>query len=254
MLLGGNALLIRTGGGRFTQDIDLARETPWDSAEEALDELRRLAARPHRGDPFEFGLHSVASHREADPYGYGADTAKIKATATLGGQVFENFSIDLTARRHLDAPVDQVRLKPVIDHEILRDLPAVPTTPVEHHLADKICALYERHAPDDAASTRYRDLADIVRIVADLAFDAARLATVLAREAGRRRMTLPAALTEPSTQWRAGFPRAARSFAEYPPQYRELEPALAFCGNCLDEVLAGARTAGSWDPARAAWQ
>lgn len=26
VLLGGNALLIRTGGGRFTQDVDLARE------------------------------------------------------------------------------------------------------------------------------------------------------------------------------------------------------------------------------------
>lgn len=39
VLLGGNALLIRTGGGRFTQDMDLARETAWDSVEAARAEL-----------------------------------------------------------------------------------------------------------------------------------------------------------------------------------------------------------------------
>lgn len=60
VLLGGNALLIRIGGGRFTQDVDLARETPWSSPEDALSELRKLASRPHRGDPFEFELASTS--------------------------------------------------------------------------------------------------------------------------------------------------------------------------------------------------
>jgi len=179
VLLGGNALLIRTGGGRFTQDIDLARETPWIDAEEVLAELRRFAGQPYRADPFEFELASATIHREVDPSGYGAETAKVKARALLGGHVFESFSIDLTVRRHLDAPVDRVPLKPVIDHETLRDLPTVPTTPVEHHLADKICALYERYGSNGATSSRYRDLADIVRIVAAIPFDAGRLIKVL---------------------------------------------------------------------------
>jgi hypothetical protein len=191
VLLGGNALLIRTGGGRFTQDVDLARETPWASPEDALSELRQLSSRPHHDDPFEFDLYSVTTHREST-YGYGAETAKVKARALLGGQEFETFSIDLTARRHIDAPVDQVPLKPIIDHETLRDLPSIPTTPIEHHLADKVCALYEQHGQaGDGASTRYRDLADIVRIVAEIPFGAVRLITVLRREAGRRQMTLP---------------------------------------------------------------
>lgn len=47
VLLGGNALLIRTGGGRFTQDVDLAREAPWTSPDDALSELRRnVGSRP----------------------------------------------------------------------------------------------------------------------------------------------------------------------------------------------------------------
>ncbi|NEA36979.1 hypothetical protein G3I17_35830 [Streptomyces sp. SID13031] len=80
----------------------------------------------------------------------------MKAQALLGGREFETFSIDLTTRRHIDSPVDQVALKPIIDHETLRDLPSVPTTPIENHLADKVCALYEWHGQDgDKASTRY---------------------------------------------------------------------------------------------------
>lgn len=255
VLLGGNALLIRTGGGRFTQDVDLARETPWTSPEEALSELRQLASRPHHGDPFEFELGPVTIRREADPYGYGAETAKVKARALLGGRVFENFSIDLTTRRHLDAPADQVPLKPVIDHETLQNLPSVPTTPIEHHLGDKICALYERHGQNgDTASTRHRDLADVVRIVAAIPFDAARLTTVLQREAGRRQMTLPNKVQAPSEDWVAGFPRAAADFAEYPREYWDLNAALAFCGTCLDEILDSHRTSGTWDPDRRSWQ
>lgn len=255
VLLGGNALLIRTGGGRFTQDIDLARETVWTSPEDALAELQQLSSRPHHDDPFGFDLHSVTTHREADPYGYCAETAKVKARALLGGQVFETFSIDLTTRRHLDAPVDQVPLRPIIDHETLRDLPSVPTTPIEPHLADKICALYERHGEDGGkASTRYRDLADIVRIVAAIPFDAARLAAVLQREAGRRQMTLPNQLQAPSEAWVVDFPRSAAKFAEYPREYWDLNAALHFCSTCLDEILNGKRTNGTWDPDRRSWQ
>jgi len=254
VLLGGNALLIRIGGGRFTQDVDLARQTPWTSLDDAAAELRLLSSRPHRDDPFEFDLHSAELHADADPFGYGAETEKIKATALLAGQEFERFSIDLTTRRHVDGAVDSVPLKPIIDHETLRELPAVPTTPIENHLAEKICALYERHGAGGAkASTRHRDLADIVRIVGAIPFDAARLALVLEREAGRRRMSLPSMVEAPSAEWATGFPRAAGGYAEYPREFWDLPAALAFCGNCLNEVLDGRRTSGRWDPGDRAW-
>jgi hypothetical protein len=220
-----------------------------------LSELRHLSSRPHHGDPFEFELYSVDIHREADPYGYGAEAAKVMARALLGGREFEAFSIDISMRRHSDAPVDQVRLNPIIDHETLQDLPSIPTTPIEHHLADKICALYERHGPNgEKASNRYRDLADIVRIVAAIPFDAGRLATVLQREAGRRRMTLPTTLRAPSEDWVAGFPQAATGFAEYSREFWDLNSALRFCSTCLDEVINGERTTGTWDPGRRSWQ
>ncbi|GAA2837284.1 hypothetical protein [Kribbella solani] len=159
VLLGGNALLIRIGGGRFTQDVDLARETPWASSAAALSELRQLSARPYRDDPFEFELYSLAS-----------------------------------------------------------------------------------------------DLADIVRIIAAIPFDAGRLVTVLRREAGRRRMELPTAFRAPSSEWRLGFPRAAAEFAQYPRQYWDLSAALSFCDDCLGGLLKGDRTTGSWDPEGSSWR
>ncbi len=255
VLLGGNALLIRTGGGRFTKDVDLARDTPWGSPEDALAELRHLSSRSFRDDPFEFELQSITAHRETDPYGYGVETAKVQAQALLGGRAFEGFSIDLTTRRHLDAPIDQVLLKAVIDHETLQNLPTVPTTPIEHHLADKICALYERHGPNqDKASTRYRDLADVVRIVTAIPFDAARLATVLEREVGRRRMTLPDKMQVPAEDWVTSFPKAAAAFAEYPRKYWNLAAALEYCSTCLNEVLNGERDSGTWNPQNGDWR
>ena len=255
VLLGGNALLIRTGGGRFTQDIDLARATPWTSPEDVLAELRQLSSQPRRDDPFGFDLYQITTHREADPNGYCAEIAKVKARALLGGQEFETFSIDVTTRRHLDAPVDRVPLKPIIDHKTLRDLPSVPTAPIEPHLADKLCALYERHGPDgEKTSTRYRDLADVVRIVAAIPFDAARLTAVLQREAGRRQMALPNKLRAPSEDWVVDFPRSAAGFAEYPGEHWDLDAALAFSGTCLNEILNGERSTGTWNPDTRSWR
>lgn len=143
----------------------------------------------------------------------------------------------------------------MIDHETLQNLPSVPTTPIEHHLADKICALYERHGRNgETASTRCRDLADVVRIVAAIPFDAARLTTVLQREADRRRMMVPTKIRAPSEDWTAGFTRAAADFAEYPREYWDLKAALEFCGACLDEVLGSHRTSGAWNPGRRSWR
>lgn len=254
VLLGGNALLIRTGGGRFTQDIDLARDSGWGDLPGVLDELRTLSSVPFRQDPFEFVLHTIEPHQQADPYGYAAETAKVKARSMLGGQVFENFTIDLTTRRHVDWPVDHVPLRPVINHDTLQHLPAVPTTPVENHLCDKICAMYEKHGPrQDQASTRYRDLADIVRIVLDLPFDAGRLSVTLGREAARRRLVLPARLEAPDPAWQTTFPAAAANFAEYPRKYWPLDDALLFAGACLNQVLNGDRVTGTWEPLHGHW-
>ena len=254
VLLGGNALLIRTGSGRFTQDIDLARESEWESAEGVRAELQSLADGGADRDPFTFVVVSVEPHSEPDPYGYGAKTANAKVQASLGAQVFDTFTIDLTERRHLDVPVDHVPLRAVIEHDTLADLPSVPTTPLENHLADKVCAMYERHGRDGRSpSTRYRDLADIVRILNAGPIDAARLNQVLTRESGRRRATLPRRMEAPAEEWQTAFPRQARTFAEYPSRLYGLDASLDETRPCLDPVLSGERTSGVWDHEKRSW-
>ncbi|MCS5721055.1 nucleotidyl transferase AbiEii/AbiGii toxin family protein [Herbiconiux sp. CPCC 203407] len=254
VLLGGNALLIRTGGGRFTQDIDLARESEWASSNDVRAELQSLADASADRDPFTFVVVAVEPHSEPDPFDYGAKTAKARVQALLGAQVFDTFTIDLTERRHLDAPVDQVPLRAVIEHDTLSHLPSVPTTPLENHLADKVCAMYERHGRDgDSPSTRYRDLADIVRILDAGPIDTARLKEVLDRESGRRRITLPSRMEAPAEEWRIAFPRQARTFAEYSSKLYELDASLDETRPCLDPILSGKRTSGTWVPEKRAW-
>ena len=67
-------------------------------------------------------------------------------------------------------------------------------------------------------------------------------------------MTLPNKLREPSEDWVVDFPRAAAGFAEYPRAFWDLNAALKFCGSCLDDILNGERTNGTWDPDRRSWQ
>jgi hypothetical protein len=253
VLLGGNALLIRAGGGRFTQDIDLARESTWEDLEEVRAELQALADQAPDRDPFHFDIYAIEAHSEADPFGYGAKTAKARVRAYLGETVFDVFTIDITSRRHLDGRVDDIPLRAIITHETLSDLPTVPTTPAENHLADKVCAMYEPHGEDKSPSTRYRDLADIVRLINVADIDAERLHRVLDREKGRRRIELPAAMVTPGENWEQRFSVAARDFAEYPANLYPLEASLAAAAVCLGPILSGERMTGLWDASAGAW-
>lgn len=250
MLLGGNALLIRTGGGRFTRDIDLARASGWESPEALLTELRDLVA-DEPTDGFRFEVTGVLGHDRTDAYGYGTATSKVGVRSFLGAVPFEPFSIDISVRRHVEGPVDRIAPMQVIDHPSLIDLPLIPTVPVENHLADKICAMYEPH--ETGVSTRYRDLADIVRIIKDLRFNAGQLDKLLEHESQRRRIQRPGALTSPGSQWSTGYESAARGFAEFPVELQSLDASLAYASGCLTDVLARHRRTGTWDPEAQAW-
>ncbi len=251
MLLGGNALLVRTGRGRFTQDIDLSRSPEWEDLGDVVQEIEQLVLGDNDG--FSFRVTRVEARSEPDTYGYGTKTAKLHVAAYLYLQEFDQFSIDITSRRHAGGGVSIHQLVPVIDDEALRDLPAIPIVPAENHLADKICALYEIHGQTQTPSTRYRDLADAVRIVADTTLNAEVFKATLRHEEKRRRVSLPKELRAPADSWEEAFPRAAKTFAEYPQDLAPLEKALAFVGNCVNPILASSKTDRTWDPAKQSW-
>lgn len=250
-VVGGNALLLRTGGGRFTDDIDLAYARGWEDPEHLRTELRRLASQDV-GDGFTFEFAHPISRNQPDGYGYGTTSAKMAAVARLAGKVFEPFTLDIALKRHVQDPVQYIPARPIIEHPTLDDLPLVPVVPIESHLADKICALYETHH-GGKPSTRYRDLADIVRIVTSMPLDATRLSQTLTHEEGRRSITLPAQFVAPHHQWEYDYEEAARQFSEFPVEYHRLEASLARAAQCLTPVLSRQRTAGTWEPDRRTW-
>lgn len=256
MVLGGNALLLRTGGGRFTKDVDMARADGWAGGDELLVELRDIVGRDV-GDGFTLEVDRVEPHDHRDQYGYGTKSAKAYLRVVLAGDDFEAFTIDLSTRRHVNGPVEYIVPEPIIDHESIRGLPAVPVVPIENHFADKVCAMYEIHR-EGQPSTRYRDLADLVRIVQDVQdvqVDAGRLSETLAHEQQRRRMKpLPTALQSPHPTWETEFPKAAQDFAEFPPELYSLDASLRTGGVCLNEVLSGQRTTGIWSPLDQSWE
>lgn len=250
-LVGGNALLLRIGVGRFTDDVDLTYTHAWDDAEQLRTELTRVASRDV-GDGFTFRFTRADNRRQPDDFGYGTTSAKVAAEAVLAGKVFETFTLDIALKRHVQDPVQYVPARAVIAHPTLEDLPLVPVVRIESHLADKVCAMYETHH-GGKPSTRYRDLADIVRIVTNLPIDAARLAQTLGHEAGRRHLELSPQLISPHEQWQHEYPKAAKEFSEFPVQYQSLEASLACAAQCLTPVLSRERLAGTWNPHARAW-
>lgn len=244
--------MIRTGGGRYTHDIDLAREEPFHDSQTVRQELQQLMDREVSGDPFRFDIHHIAMRgQHVDDYGYGTPAARASVIAYLGVQEFERFSLDLVQQRHLQVPSELLPLRPVFQDETLDNLPQVLVVPLESHLADKICAMYEQYR--GGASTRMRDLADIVRIVQQLSFNAATLQEMLSHERQRRKMTLPSSFQPPGQNWHTDFPKAARTFNGYPQEFYRLEASLSYAGNCLTPVLAGSRMNGIWEPELQQW-
>ncbi len=138
-------------------------------------------------------------------------------------------------------------------------IPGIPSIgyrvyPLADHIADKVCALVELHPRADRpaqASSRYRDLADLVVIAHTQSPDGVRLRRALTAEATRRGISLPHALSAPPAPgWAAGYARVARDvpgLAE-----RTLDSAMVTAHRFLDPVLDGTLT-GAWQPDRLHW-
>jgi hypothetical protein len=246
VLKGATALLARLGGdARHTVDIDLYdRSGTLDDAEQAL----RAAAARDVGDQFRFVL--TPGRRIAE----GGVAVRVNVTALLGASEFARFNVDLVAGVGMSGSPDEA--EPLIPIEV----PGIPRTryriyPLADHIADKVLAMVERHARqggEPVASTRYRDLADLVVVARREVVDAAALGTALREQAGRRRFELPNELRPPDDAgWRSGYARVARDVPGL--EEKDIESAVATVSRFIDPVLQG-RADGQWDPTAMAWR
>ena len=123
--------------------------------------------------------------------------------------------------------------------------------PLVDHVADKACAIFERHGAAGTPSTRYRDLVDLVAIVLAASVEAEPQLSALRSEAHRRGLQLPGRFAVPDRGlWQRGY--AAEAGRSLLPLARTLDEAIATVTPFLDPLLDGTAH-GRWDSQNARW-
>ena len=181
---GGAALLLRLDPNRTSNDIDLAFISGSEEITGAVQALESAAAHD-LDDFFEF---EVARGRtvEVDPDHPLERAISVPIVARVGSATFAEFSVDLGLAR------DSLEIEWVEPGAALTGEEAVDVTPpiallaLPAQVADKVCAVFERHGTRGEPSSRARDLADIAMIAAQKAIDGTSLVTHLQREQDRR--------------------------------------------------------------------
>lgn len=252
VLKGGAALLMRNGKGRTTTDIDLARVAELGPLASIEAEIKEIAQRPGQG-PLTYRVKSVQQKRIGSNDGYRGPTYQVSLDAMMGTVVFQAFSLDLTEQRHTQDPHERVKVDLTlgkISSEKLEPV-LVYATAIESQLADKICAMREKHRSGD--SNRYHDLADIITILLTQSFSARDLKSTCEHEARRRGIEVPTEMWAPPS-WETGYPRRAETYFGLPEKYHDFAQAMAFVSEVLNPVLAEDLSIARWDPDARIWR
>lgn len=247
ILKGGGGLLVRLPGARQSRDIDLLHVDA--DLDRAVDELRQLGTAVSTMDPFTFQIEI----KGRDFLG-ATEGMKLRATPYMGVTKLQAFPIDLAVHRDLVGDIDRITPIPVVEIDDVAALPQFSCYPLADQIADKVAAMYERHGPDGSTpSTRWRDLVDLLLLTREFVFDAGQtLAALEIQRVRRMSLELPRAIRSPGPEWVAGYSELARA-TTLPAELRQLDAALKCLGECLNVLLDGTITAGTWNPSTRKW-
>lgn len=240
VIKGATALLARKVSVRHTVDIDLYRAGAIDEVERRLREAADLDIDDWMR--FEIGpaVKVIAS---------GAQACRVKARSFIGTKLWAAFQIDIVADGVLiTGSADSA--PPLTEVHITdRQRMTWRVYPLVDHVADKVCAILERHT--DHPSTRFKDLIDVVAISRHATVKADRQQQAMATEAARRNLELPTTFDVPDHRlWERGYRAEARRTVGL--DAITLEMALTAVRPFLNPVLDGTAT-GTWDPNTQTW-
>ncbi|MBI0316875.1 nucleotidyl transferase AbiEii/AbiGii toxin family protein [Streptomyces javensis] len=251
LIKGGQALLVRyEGAARLSRDIDLQCVSPHHTVEEAASLLKEAVA-VDLGDFLRFVPTKFVEH--SDEGRGGAQSFAVY----LGARKAADIKVDLVVGRTLAGRPETRTLKSAVDLEWPVDWPQVRLYPVIDHVADKICAMYERHGPKGQhGSNRYRDLADLLLITQQETIEGQEAHQALHREADRRRalglsVALPEAFESPGPDWPTRYPEQASLVLGLVGCHTFPEAAQA-AASFVDPLFDGS-VRGTWNPQVAAW-
>lgn len=244
LLKGGTGMLARVPNTRSTKDVDLYRADL--TLDAALGELRRLAE-VDLGDHFRFEYtgHTDAVAGEGQPY---AEGYRVHFDIYLGVTGKGRLNVDLvvsagvTGEVQVVEPANRLPLRNVVSYDYR-------LYPIVDQVADKVCATMTEYMT--GASSRERDLVDLVILALTQDVEAGALAKAIRAEAGRRRLQPFAALAIPS-RWGAVYTRTIRS-TPYGKNYDTVEAAAELMRRFLDPVLDGTVTSATWSHASLRW-
>jgi hypothetical protein len=248
---GGHALLMRyAAAARLSQDIDIQRNTGGGIGEAVSDLLK--AAAHDLDDYLSFTPTRTSMHEN------GSAGAKQVFRVHMGTHEVGVVKVDVVTGHVPSATPDVRRITPLIDLAWPADWPMAKLYPIVNHLADKVCAMYERHK--GSPSSRYRDLADILLISQRENVDGRYAQLALRTEARRRRLTgapgvelvLPPAFQPPGPAWPDRYPAAARQVPGLEGCTTWKEAAMA--AEAFLTPLLAPGPPGDWNATAAAWQ
>jgi hypothetical protein len=240
LLKGGFALELRLGGrARTTKDVDI----DWTVGEGEATELLLDAASLEMDDMFSFDVRRAAID---DDLAEGGQRWTVRAE--LAGRDFERVAIDVGfGKPPVVEPVTLTASRLLEFAEI--PAIAVPALAVEQHLAEKLHA-YSRTYAGGQASSRVKDLVDIVVIARTTTVDGDRLGEAVAAIFERRDThEPPPALAPPSRGWA----RPWTTLVEHLPADADLDSGFSVAAAIWEPVLAGGVDPGKWDPELLVW-
>jgi len=240
ILKGATALLARHIAVRHT--VDVYRTTNHGQAENDLRASMNLDA----GDWFSF------EPGRGMPIADAAAGIRVPVVARLGASEWARFHVDIVGEGVRMTGVPE-KVPPLTEVEISGlQQDGYRAYPIEDHIADKTCAILERHGDDRYPSTRYKDLVDLVSLTANSRATAIGQRAALVSEADRRGITLPNHFEVPDLAlWEPGYAAEARRAVLS--TVRTLPAALDLVRPYLDPVL-DETAAGSWRAGLGRWQ
>ena len=163
-------------------------------------EALKAAASVDLGDHMRFVFESASEIKAEDEYRSGLS---VVFTPWLGPKRIQPISIDLVVdeipleEAELVTPADRIRVEGVEVFDYL-------VYPVESALADKLCAMVERH--DGRPSSRVKDLVDVLVYATTCTVDGGKLTASIRREAGARKIGFAEGFAPPE-EWEGVYDR-----------------------------------------------
>lgn len=250
---GGVALILRLDPNRTSNDIDITYLNDAGESAVALQALRADAA-TDLGDFFRFEVDALAEPVDDSP-AEGAVGASV--TAYLGVREWARFSVDLAPPRVGISSEEMSEQTTLTGLRAVDHVPGLRALPIAHQVADKTCAIFERHGVDGRPSSRARDLADLAMIAGQVGgMRADDIIAALMGEEKRRLGTgslvepLPPSLDlspEQAADWRSRWGNATRGCP------LGFDDSLSLARSFLGPLLADQAGGLSWDRRKQRW-